>query len=469
MLDTRSLSLFRICLGLITTVFAYRLLFVAQDFLRVDGFLPREILRVHPSIWSLHFITNNIYWQYTLLWAIIIAALLFTIGYKTKVISIVLWLLLISLHFRIHPILNSGAIVQYTLYLWAFFLPIDTHFTYKNITKGIPIGIGTQYTSWVNFSFVSQLAIIFVFSVFFKIRSEHWLDGTAVYRSIHSENYVSLLGLWFQFVPPLLLKLSTYIVLFIELFAPLFILISFFQSKFSEKIQGAGVAQLLLLSTIFGTLFSFGVFPFVMLTATIACIPSSWWNKIIHQTTILKEHSYQCIQPVTQSLDFTIGSLLLLGIILYGNLHEYQPNNFSLHRSAQRFIYTPLKLHQKWSMYAQESWQTHWFAANAITQSSQKFDTWKWFNKKQIVPINTSMIPNKMYAEQKMFWKNYIFYNLIYNSDYQRVYAQNICKLYNQEFEDTIKEIEFYQMNQTINGVNKLSIIQAKKTNTVRC
>lgn len=460
-LDTRSLSLFRITLGLTTAIFAYKLLFVVPEYFGSHSFIPLALVGNSGSNWSFHFISNAYLWQYCVLVTIIVAALAFTAGYKTRLLSIILWLLLVSLYFRIGSILNTGEKIQYVLYLWASVLPIGQHFTYKDLSLRIPVRSNFNYTSMSVVGFSVQIAFIFILSVYHKWNNASWMDGSTVYKSLFVETYISPLAYIVRELPYALLYTGTYAVMALEVIGPLCIIASFIPSRYAQKLQGAGVIMLLFLCITFGTVFIFGTFPYVLAAATFAFIPSSWWNHITTKVNFIRARTFEYTHTYTESINISIVSTILLLIITWGNFHELNRSVFPISQHIKNRVYIPFKLHQHWPLYAQTVFRTAWISAEATTKNNQQFDVWKWYVEYPNQTITREQPPNPLRFYKDAFQRNYLYFHVMYSPKYQGWFLYNLCTEYNKTADDPIVTIDLYTAWQVVEKYNTFAPAQS--------
>ena len=126
-IDPRSLALFRIAMGLLLLA---DLAIRATDLNAMytdDGMFSRaEICRRATTIWnwSFHFASGSWGFQATLFGLAAGLALALVVGFETRLATVGSWLMLLSLHHRVPPILSGAEILLRMLLFWAMFLPL---------------------------------------------------------------------------------------------------------------------------------------------------------------------------------------------------------------------------------------------------------------------------------------------------------------------------------------------------------
>ena len=123
-IDARSLSLFRIGLGLCLFFDFIRKWVELTPFYTDAGVLPRALAIKNLDWWSFSFhMASGAYWFQSLLMAIgLLLALALTLGYRTRWVTFFLWVFIVSLHGRNSLILHSGDVLFRVMTFWAMFL-----------------------------------------------------------------------------------------------------------------------------------------------------------------------------------------------------------------------------------------------------------------------------------------------------------------------------------------------------------
>src|SRR5690606_39066512 len=103
-----------------------------------DGIIPRSLVSIglaYPSQWSFHFMNGTTTFQWLLFFITGSAATMLACGYRTRLATVICWLMLVSLHTR-HPIiLNAGDKYLEVLTFWGIFLPLGVHWSADSRTS----------------------------------------------------------------------------------------------------------------------------------------------------------------------------------------------------------------------------------------------------------------------------------------------------------------------------------------------
>ena len=137
-LDYRSIAALRIIIGL-TLLFdvIQRSTSLIAHYTDL-GLLPRsELFRIdnYNGYWSLHFINGSPLFISILFIIAGVFALMMIVGYKTRIATIVSFIMLISIHNRNPMVLQGGDVALRVILFWMIFMPLSNRFSLDNILK----------------------------------------------------------------------------------------------------------------------------------------------------------------------------------------------------------------------------------------------------------------------------------------------------------------------------------------------
>lgn len=185
-LDTRALAITRIMLGFVLL----RDIWVrSQDliaFYSDRGALPRDAILAHlDGDWHFSFHMMNGEWQFNaVLFAIqAVFAVMFLVGWKTRLATVVSWLFVISLHARGSIQLQAGDIVLRLLLFWGMFLPWGARASVDAVQNPSPHPVAGRVVTVATAAYGLQMAIIYFFTAILK-SGKAWFDGSAVYYAL---------------------------------------------------------------------------------------------------------------------------------------------------------------------------------------------------------------------------------------------------------------------------------------------
>lgn len=184
-LDLRALALMRIAVGaLILTDLIIRSTDLEAHYTNM-GVLPLHVLYQYawnPYLFSLHAATGL--WQAEALLFLLAAAAAVALaaGYRTRVATIVSWLLLVSLQNRNPLIGQGGDDLLRMLLFWGIFLPWGRLYSVDAKDREAPVDY--SYFSAATVAYIVQLALVYWCTALLKSAPEWSQEGTAIYYAL---------------------------------------------------------------------------------------------------------------------------------------------------------------------------------------------------------------------------------------------------------------------------------------------
>jgi hypothetical protein len=283
-IDLRSLALFRVCLALMLLWDLILRSFDMADFYTDEGVLPRQFWVHTTNGWqlSLHAANGELWWQILLFVIAGVFALGLLIGYRSKLMAFVSWLLLMSLLNRNGFILQSGDPLLVILCFWSLFLPIGARWSVDaalqpelrdnpNLQR-FSANDSQLYFSMATVAVIFQVLYLYFFTALLKTGKAWVVRFDAVFYAISLQHFATPIGAWFRQFPELL-KIATLGVLIVEFFSPLLVLLPF-------GWPWTRIVGLLLLASLhvaFVLMLHIGLFPFIDFTSLTLLIPSVVW------------------------------------------------------------------------------------------------------------------------------------------------------------------------------------------------
>jgi hypothetical protein len=273
--DLRSLAVVRMGMALLILYDVLQRLRDLVAHYTDQGMISRAVaISENSSRWfvSLHFISGLWQVQFVLFLAAGVLALALLVGYKTRLVTVLSWLMLCSIHSRT-PLVNGGGDVMLRVFLfWCMFLPWGARYSIDSLSIASREKWPQTITSLGTVAFITQLFYLYWFSVILKTGPEWRVDGTAIYYALNIGYMATdLAKVFLQF--PLLLKLMTYGVLGLEAIGPLLLVFPYF----SGLLRIVTICALSLFH--FGILLTLriGTFPVMNVVALMFFLPSSFW------------------------------------------------------------------------------------------------------------------------------------------------------------------------------------------------
>jgi hypothetical protein len=271
--DLRSLGAFRIVLGaLILTDLALRARFL-EYYLSDAGPFPRHAIPYVPILRSLFFLSGDVAMQAVLYGGLVIVTLMFTIGYKTRSATVATWFLFASLHSRCPMVLDGQDYLPLQFLIWSMFLPMGACYSIDAMRRK-SLESDSPCLSPASAAILLQLIAMYTVTGLAKSGSS-WADGTALWRSLGSDDWVMPLGAWLR-QDYSLTKVLSRVVLWFELLAPLAFLVPFKQNL----IRAVAIPAFLFFQIGIALSINLRLFPWMSTAGLLLFIPGAWWDRL---------------------------------------------------------------------------------------------------------------------------------------------------------------------------------------------
>lgn len=276
--DLRALAAFRIVLALLAlSDFRDRALNLTAHYTD-QGVLPREaLLQTFPNQWtfSLNLMSGDALVQAALFATAGVAGLALLVGYRTRLATMVVWVLLISVQVR-NPLVLSGAdLLLRMLFFWSLFLPLGAWWSVDRATGRVPKVTQTQYASCGTAGLLAQFALLYWTTGALKSGVEWHGEGSALYYALSLDQFATPFATWLlQF--PELLRWLTWGALALELGGPFLL----FSPIFTRHLRVAGVVAFALLHLGIRLTLSIGMFPAVAAFTMVCFLPGPLWDRL---------------------------------------------------------------------------------------------------------------------------------------------------------------------------------------------
>lgn len=398
-LDLRGLAVMRICLGLIMLrdlwVRSYDLVAFYSD----RGALPREaILDRLDSTWrfSLHMMNGE--WQFNaVLFAIhAVFALMFTVGFRTRLANLLCWIFVISLHARGSIQLQAGDVVLRLLLFWSLFLPLGARASVDALRSPPLRRVAQRVVTVATAAFGVQLAVVYLFTAILKT-GRAWKDGSAVYYALSIDYFgkqpfcdivlgtapvIDVLGpethawlvahVWPTIAPqvPWAASLFTFGTIAFEWAGPMLLLFPFWRAP----VRAAVVVGFISLHLGFFMGLEIGLFPWICISGWLAMLPGAVWDR-------LGWRDGPGVKRPTQRAGWHFNTLafFFLALVVNWNLSTVRkpfPKAPSV-PSEVRWVGHLLRLDQNWNMFAPYPLKDDgWYVIAGVLSNGGEVDLW---------------------------------------------------------------------------------------------
>ena len=220
-IDTRSLALFRMALGILLLGDLTGRLLDLEGLYGAHSVQPvgvvREFLQEqYPGAWSVHLLSGSTTYQACLLLGAAGLAIALILGWRTRLVAVGCWVLLASLHARSPLVTNGGDVLLRMMLLWGLFLPLGERWSLDARKSSRPPC--RSICSVASVAALLQLCLMYEWTGLFKW-NPLWLEGEALAEVLSLRLYSTDWGrLLLDY--PAVLRWGTWLTLALELLGP---------------------------------------------------------------------------------------------------------------------------------------------------------------------------------------------------------------------------------------------------------
>ncbi|HZO17074.1 MAG TPA: HTTM domain-containing protein [Polyangiaceae bacterium] len=264
--DVRALALMRIAFGLLVIVDAFARMGDARVFYSDEGFLPRSDIALH-SFWGfrLYLLSGAPAWTTALLAATVVVAFAFAIGWQTRVMNALTWMLLGSLHARNELVLQGGDTLLLNMLMWSLMLPLGARWSVDARRERSP----DRVTGAACVALYLQMFLVYFVTGTLKTNYAHWWLGEGVQHALSADHLVTAFGRWLR-PHTTLLALLTWATLALEIIGPFLLLLSPARSRMRLFL----VVSFILFHAGIALTLELGLFSFVCMACWLFALPS---------------------------------------------------------------------------------------------------------------------------------------------------------------------------------------------------
>jgi len=380
-LDIRALSLMRVLAGVVLLADLVIRATSLNAFYTGQGVVPFK--EVESAWWRNGYFTlfqfSDEYWYATLLFSIAaIVYLCFLIGYRTRILSVLAWLMLLSIQNRNHAILQCGDDVLRLVLFWGIFLPWGNFYSVD--AKRYP-GLQSE-TKYFNVPGIAYILLIFSVYFFTGILkdSPEWdsREGSAYYYALNLDQMTWPLGK--MLLPHTgLLKFLTISAKWIEIIAPFLLFIPFknawFRMLFFFVLTGF---QLAIGLTLFvGLFYLINIVAIIGLLSPKAMDKIESWFKIKRPVLTGDEIQYPG-EVLSKNYYFRVVVncfvLFCMALCFLWNVGNTEGWGLRVAPGISKFGFA-LRLDQRWNMFAPKVFKDDgWFVMEGISKDKRRID-----------------------------------------------------------------------------------------------
>lgn len=401
--DLRSLGIFRIGLSLIILVdLICRATDLAAHYTDL-GVLPRQVHFSQFSDiwhWSFHLAGGSARFQAFLFLLAGVFALMLLLGWRTRLATVLSWILLVSLHNRNTKILEGSDALLRMLLFWGMFLPLGARYSLDQRLGRVP-QMSERVFSMGTAALLGQVFLLYFFTWLHKSGPEWRADYSALYYALHVDRWVTPFGLFLLRYQELL-KGVTFFVIWFELLGA-FLLFSPF---WNGPVRTLAASIFCLMQIGFSLCLSLGIFPWV---GIVAMIPFFRFSKPV---------TLQRIGPnFLPAFFFVYIFFWLLGAL--PNVPRLIPGHFV-------WIGKTFRLEQRWRLFAPHPAKTDgWYVIPGRLEDERKVDL---FRQGRPVSWKRPKLISATFKNNR--WRRYMR-NLRKSKKHRPLYADYLCRDWN--------------------------------------
>ncbi|MGI9516020.1 MAG: HTTM domain-containing protein [Pirellulaceae bacterium] len=381
--DLRSLVVFRIAIGTLLLIDLAMRATSMQAMYTDAGVLPltdradyfQELDGTASAMsWSLHALNGSLGWQIFLFLVAAVAAAMMALGWKTRLATVVSWILLASLHSRNPIILHSGDTLLKLVLFWAMFLPLGAIWSLdarKHRTK-LPI---RGYVSGATVGLIMTLISMYFFSGIAKLNS-FWFSGDAMEYVLRLDIYLTPFGKsLLQY--PMVLKIITWGTLATEIVLPLLMLLPWKNDWW----RMLGLVVFCSMHLAIAACMNIGLFSWFSIAVWLAVVPGSVWDALAAKIPRMSMSSAGDASPPDRgfwSHPFNVigVAFALYFLVWHMSLVSY-PRSQVLMPEPARVVSKWLNMRQVFHMFDVPPQHSPWFVYEATLRNGVQIDVFR--------------------------------------------------------------------------------------------
>eukprot|EP01116_Phalansterium_solitarium_P014227 TRINITY_DN3179_c0_g1_i2.p1 TRINITY_DN3179_c0_g1~~TRINITY_DN3179_c0_g1_i2.p1 ORF type:complete len:710 (-),score=133.54 TRINITY_DN3179_c0_g1_i2:62-1990(-) len=249
-----------------------------------DGPVPRYLVldQLYDPYWMSVYMLNGSLWFIVVMFCLhACCSFLFAIGWRTRMMTFVCWLLQNSLNNRNILVSQGGDMYMKCLLFWGFFLPLGQVWSVDAALSDTPPkrkrGAGDyMVVSAGTVSLLAQIGFMYYTSFLHKSAPEWVPDGSATYLALRNDFLARGPAHVFLLLPMWLLRYMTFAVLYWEGYGPLL----FISPWVTAIARTFGAFGFMFMHFGFWCCLRLGIFGPVCMSALISLLPSEFWDTL---------------------------------------------------------------------------------------------------------------------------------------------------------------------------------------------
>ncbi len=375
-LDLRALSLFRMAMGVLLLVDLWMRSHSMEAMYTEAGILPTGMLFDYERtltgsgqvmMWSLHTLGGSLQWQIFLFVIAAIAAILMTVGYRTTVVTIISWILLVSLQARNPLIIHSGDTLFRVAMFWAMFLPLGAVWSVdarRRVARTTATLRGFEIVSPATVGLIMTLFSLYFFAGVAKL-NDTWFSGIAMEYVSRLDIYSTSLGKRLRDFPGIL-KSITWSTLVIEVALPFLLFVPWHKHRIRIFLMivfcGFHIGILMTMKL--------GLFQYTSICIWLALVPGgimNWLDSRFQSNPVPDRELVKPLRFIAVSHTINgVAAFLVVYFLLWNTANIYQvPQLANAMPKSCQFIGRWLNMRQQFAMFDSPPAYSPWFVYDA--------------------------------------------------------------------------------------------------------
>jgi hypothetical protein len=371
-------------------------------------------------------------------------------------VTVVAWLLTISLQNRNPLVLTGADSLLRALLLWGCFLPWGDRWSFdarRARRAGLPSRSDVPVACFGTFAWTCQVILVHLMAGLLKTGDEWRKTFTAVYYALQIDQFQLPLGAWLLRLPDRALRFATAEVMLAELLVPLLLLSGLVTSRLRDRLRVAAVVVLALLHLGLAATLALGLFPWVNLASLVVFLPGAFfaaWERRLSPRRGSEPPQVRAQPSENPGLPrrvpawlaprFVVAVLgsVLLAVVVWENLRTLPAAKGLPSPAPLRAVVQVLRLDQRWNLFAPRPMTDDgWFVVPGALEGGELVDVFRGGSPVRLVELDERSKPADVSAELGGYrWRKYL-QNLRRgrNTRHRPHYAMYLCREWNASHE----------------------------------
>lgn len=431
--DLRALAIMRIAVAFVILLDLSIRVSDLEAFYANTGVAPLSMIFQHKwNDYYFSFHTISGLWQVQLLLFILAAccAILLLIGYRTRLFTVLSWLLLLSLHNRNVLILQGGDDLLRMILFWGIFLPWGKRYSCDRLLSN-DTDVDTRIFTLATLAYVLQITYLYTGSALLK--GPEWHTKLDALYYVYSLDQIAYPHTQFLYFYPELLKGLTALAFWFEMLVP----VLFFIPVKNGWFRLLSVVLIIGFHSFNSFSLLIGLFPAVGIASSLGLLPTmvlDWFDTKAVTFKAFFAQSFLGISTLfskivrwkeTNQQPIGLGQWILGVLVVYVLFWNTGNLSFNPYKLADevRFVGYTLRLDQNWGMFAPGVFKDDgWYVLEAKTADKKTIDL---FHPSDAVTYKKPANITAMFKNDR--WRKYSENFIFVSNDFMRGY---FCSYY---------------------------------------